>query len=106
MYTFKITLILGFGGKAGLGDLSVPLTSGVDSGVLALCGGDNKMLCDDAFVPLKVLPLDESPDAVFLMIWGWEVTTLLTTWFEDDTVMLWVWTVCGWTGWIFVEDVW
>lgn len=29
-------LMVGFGGRAGLGDLSVPLTSGVESGVLAL----------------------------------------------------------------------
>lgn len=42
------TFIVGFGGSAGLGDLSV-LTSGVDSGVLALWGGDNRILCDDAF---------------------------------------------------------
>lgn len=74
------TLTVGFGGKAGLGDLSVPLTSGVDNGVLALCGGDNRMLCEDALGPLKVLPvLVDSPEAVFLTIWGWEVTTLLAT---------------------------
>lgn len=36
--------MVGLGGRAGLGDLSVPLTSGVDKGVLALCGGDNSML--------------------------------------------------------------
>jgi hypothetical protein len=57
----------------------VPLTSGVDNGVLALCGGDNKMLCEDAFCVLKVFPFDERPDAVFLMIWGWEFATLLAT---------------------------
>lgn len=71
---------MGFGGRAGLGDLSV-LTSGVDNGVLALCGGDNRILCDDAFCPANVeLPvLVDSPDAVFLTIWGWEVTTLQAT---------------------------
>lgn len=63
----KLTLILGLGGNAGLGDLSVPLTSGVDKGVLALCGGDNKRLCV-VFCPLKVLPELDSPDAVFLTI--------------------------------------
>lgn len=66
----SLTLIVGFGGRAGLGDLSVPLTSGVASGVLAACGGDRG--------PLKAL-LVESPDAVFLTIWGWEVTVLLAT---------------------------
>lgn len=48
--------MVGLGGSAGLGDLSV-LISGVDSGVLALCGGDSRMLCE----------LDDRPEAVFLI---------------------------------------
>lgn len=47
MSLLERTFIVGLGGSAGLGDLSDPLTSGVDSGVLALCGGDNKMLCEE-----------------------------------------------------------